>query len=479
MPLSWNASRFAVLQRATILVAMSLMLVVGCSPGTFFDDNSIDIENPLIPAPTGKLKTIWVGAWGDAIDNNLPAPDNNGGNNRSFRFVITPTIGGTMARVRFSNYYGTTPVVIGSARLSVGADGSKAVEAARDVGLTFNGQPGYTLQPGEVMVSDPADLTFQFGEILDVSVYLPGNFGPVARHSSLFIRNYTTEDGVGDVTTDTAGTMFTKPMTDWLLINGVDVYGPYQGTLALFGSSTTDGNHSNYSSTHTYPAQNVPLARHHDSRLSDWIAKRLNRAGYRIGVVNEGISGDTITDDVMNATLHVQNANQRISHDVLSQPNLIGMLTYFGSIDIRSADCMSAPAIEAATAQMIATAHAAKVPLVIATIPPSAFCTNPSQGNYGPSPSLPADPYAGGVIPGPANGGELQRLALNEWIRSVGAKLPGVAAVADFDKALADPTRVSFLLPQYNSGDNYHPNGNGYHEESMAFPVTALPPPPP
>ncbi len=76
-----------------------------------------------------------------------------------------------------------------------------------------------------------------------------------------------------------------------------------------------------------------------------------------------------------------------------------------------------------------------------------------------------------------ANGGEVQRLALNAWIRSTGATLPGVVGVADFSAALTDPERQSFMLPQYNSGDNYHPNGNGYHAEADAIPLDVLPAP--
>ena len=395
------------------------------------------------------------------------------GADQTFRFLVTPTLGGTSARVRFSNIYGKTPVTLGAAHLGIGADGSPAVDPAHDVALTFNGQPGTTLAAGGVITSDPALLTFAFGQTLAISVYLKGNFGPVSRHDALFITNYATPAGTGDGTTDTAGTAFTQTLPDWLLVSGVDVYGQYTGTLALFGSSTTDGYKSNYSSDQVYPTPNKAVPGQHTSRLSDQLAKRLNAAGYRIGVVNAGIPGDTVTKDVTNTTGNVENANQRIAQDVLSLPSLLGMVTYFGSIDIRSPDCQSAPAIEAATQQMVATAAAARVPVVLATIPPSAFCTNPTEANFGPFPN-PNDPFAGGATPGPENGGELQRIALNTWIRQTGVTLTGVVGVADFDSALADPARPNFLLPLYNSGDNYHPNGAGYGAESSAIPLAFL-----
>ena len=216
----------------------------------------------------------------------------------------------------------------------------------------------------------------------------------------------------------------------------------------------------------------MPVVGQHTERLSDLVAQRLNAAGYQIGVVNEGVPGDTVTVDSSNQTGNVKNANDRIAQDVLGLPNLLGMVAYFGSIDLRSQDCKSASAIEAATQRMVATAATAKVPVVLVTIPPSAFCTNPAQSNFGPSPS-PSAPYAGGS-PGTVNGAETQRLTLNDWIRQTGAQLPGVVGIADFDNALADPARPNFMQPLYNSGDNYHPNGEGYRAEAGSVPLAVL-----
>jgi hypothetical protein len=455
-------------QGITALLTLTFLLSLsGCGPNTI--NSTVGSANSALAA-----KQIWVGAWGDAMTNaDSSTSDNPGGSEQSFRFFVIPTIGGTQERVRFSNVYGTTPVTIGAARLAVGQEGSPAIDTTHDAALSFSGQPSVTIAPGTVVVSDPVKVTFSYGQVLAISVYLKGAFSAVSRHDSLFMTNYRTPTGSGDQTNDPTGSAFTQTLSDWLLINGVDVYGSYQGTIALFGSSTTDGFHSNYSSDQVYPTPNVPVAGQHTSRLSDWLAQRLNAAGYQIGVVNEGVPGDTVTDDVTNQINDVKNANQRIAQDVLGLPSLLGMVTYFGSIDIRSPDCMSAPAIETATQQMIATAAAAKAPVILATIPPSAFCMNPAEANYGPVPSS-SDPYAGGSQPGPINGGETQRIAFNAWIRSVGVSMPGVIGIADFDQALADPARPDFLQSLYNSGDNFHPNGMGYKAESLVIPYSLL-----
>ncbi len=463
-----SCSPFLCLFASLAILAFS----IGCGSG--FNGVTTATVSTTTVASTA-APSIWVGAWSNAMTNADANAVNTGGVDRTFRFLFFPTVSGTQERVRFSNYYGKTPVTIGAARLAAGTEGTAQIDSTQDAPLTFAGQPSVTIGPGEVVVSDPVKVTFTFGEALAVSMYLKGSFGLVSRHNSLFTQNYRGPNGGGDLTANASGTGFTSAHDEWLLLNGVDVYGPYQGTLILFGSSTTDGFHSNYSDDKVYPVQNGPVATQHTSRLSDWLARRLNAAGYKIGVVNLGVPGDTITDDSTGTTGNVQNANQRIGHDALTVPNPLAMVTYFGSIDIRSSDCKSAPAIEDATTRMVAQAYAAKLPILLATIPPSAFCTNPAQSNFGPFPSA-ADPYAGGVASGSTpNGGEMQRLALNTWIRSVGSNLPGVVGIADFSTALTDPARQSFLLPQYNSGDNYHPNGSGYHAESDAIPLESLP----
>lgn len=454
---------------------MSLLLLAsglsGCGSG---------VATPIATTPAPPVATvvppIWVGAWGASPTNGVATPDNGGGADQTFRFLMYPTIDGTQERVKFSNYFGSGPITVGAARLSVGTAGSNAVSSSQNLQVLFSGQPTVTIQPGTSVISDSVNVTFNQGQVLVVSMYLKGSFGQLNRHDALLVDNYATAAGAGDKTNDTAGTSFTTKVDDWLVVSEIDVYGPYQGTIAMFGSSTTDGFKSNYSSTQVYPAPNTPVAGQDNNRVSDWLARRLLSLGYRIGVINAGIPGDTITDTPQNTPNDTPTANQRVAHDVLAIPNLLAMISYFGSIDLRSSSCKSALEIEAATQQLITTAVTAKIPVVLATLPPSAFCTNPAQSNYGPIPTA-SDPYAGGLTPGPPNGGEAQRAVYNQWLRRTAATLQGVAGIADYDKQLADPQHPGFMLPQFNSGDNYHANGLGYKAEADALPLTMLPAP--
>jgi hypothetical protein len=117
-------------------------------------------------------------------------------------------------------------------------------------------------------------------------------------------------------------------------------------------------------------------------------------------------------------------------------------------------------------------ANQAGLRVVIATITPSAFCSNPASPNYGPFPS-PSTPYGGEGSP-PTNPGMVQRNLVNAWIRSTAVHLPGVVGLADFDKALSDPAHPDFMIPTLNSGDNFHPDGPGYSVMTQSIPLNML-----
>jgi lysophospholipase L1-like esterase len=199
----------------------------------------------------------------------------------------------------------------------------------------------------------------------------------------------------------------------------------------------------------------------------------LHAAGYRLGVVNAGISGNTAGPDSSNTVTGEQDGVGRFARDVLGQTNVKSVILYLGANDLRSKACNDARTVEGYTTQMISQAASAGVRVVVATIAPSTFCTNQTQAHYGPSPGK-SEPYAGGSKPGPQNPEEAERAAYNTWVRTVAGKMPGVVGIADFDKALADPDHPEFLLPRLNSGDNVHPNGTGYKAQAGAVPLNAL-----
>jgi lysophospholipase L1-like esterase len=405
-------------------------------------------------------QAMWVAAWTANAQNAGPNSEDLGGSEQSFRFIVLPTTDATQERVHFSNRLGTTPVTIGAARLAVAVNVGPAIDPTRDAPLTFSGATSITLSPGQEVVSDPVNISYNFGEKLAVSMYVQGTFPPLTEHSSEFQINFQNASGGGNVTTDTTGASMSAPMTDWLLLSEIDAYGSYQGSVAIFGSSSVDGHNSSFGDTNSYPTANVSIPTQDNDRPSDWLARQMRAAGYRVGVSNAGLLASAAGGAGGGA-----DGVDRMQHDVLQLPNIKAVVIYYGGIDLR-ADCLEADEVENALTNMVQQANAVGVRVILATIPPSEYCTTtagliPTSDN----------PYLGDINPGPENPGSTKRRAVNDWIRNTAVNLPGVVAIADFDAALADSNHPDFMIPYLNSGDNFHPNGVGYGVQSSAIPV--------
>jgi lysophospholipase L1-like esterase len=387
--------------------------------------------------------------------------------------IFMPTLSGSQERLHFSNFFGTAPITIGAARLAISPSGTAAIDPANDVAVTFNGASSVTIPAGAIITSDSVKLNYIFGQRLAVSIYVKGTFGPLTQHISQGPQGFESPVNAGDMTGDAGGASLSLPNGEWFLLSGMDVFGAYQGTVVLFGSSSIDGHNSDFGDTNSYPTPNVAVPGQDDDLPSDWLARDLQQAGYQLGVLNAGVLSDPAgPNSLATPQTGIQDGIDRLNRDVLQQTNVKAVVVYLGAIDIRSPECTSAPAIENSLSQIIAMSAAAGVRVVMSTLPPSAYCPTPGLPNSGPVPG-PADPYAGEGDP-PTNGGMVQRNLVNAWIRTTAATLPGVVGIADLDKAMADPAHPDFLLPNLNSGDNVHPDGVGYGVQSGAIPLNIL-----
>ena len=432
---------------------------------------NVTSQRAAITVSTASAALSWVVGWGASPENGQQGSENPGGSEQSFRNFFYPTVPGTTERVHLSNLFGQLPLTIGAARLALAAASNgvtgNAIDPANDVPLTFQGSSSITLAPGQEIVSDPVQITYSMGQKLAVRLYVPGSYPALTQHESQVTTNYATPSGAGNKTADASGVSFTQTNTEWFVLTGVDVYGGYQGTVALFGSSSIDGHNSNFGDSNSYPVANVPVPGQDNDRPSDWLGRQLVSAGYNVGVLNAGTIGDSAGEDARTATGAAIAGVDRMAHDVLQQPGIKTVIIYLGGVDLLS-DCVPATNVEASLTNMVNQAYIANVRVVLATVPPAEYCLSAQ-----PLPSA-SDPFAGDVNSGTENPGSLQRRTLNDWIRTTGAALPGVVGVADFDAALLDPAHPDFMLPNLNSGDNFHPNGTGYGVQSNAIPLGIL-----
>jgi lysophospholipase L1-like esterase len=219
----------------------------------------------------------------------------------------------------------------------------------------------------------------------------------------------------------------------WPFLTEVEVGGG-NGAVVALGDSLTDGLRSwgNY-----------------NYRWPDWLARRLQAAGggyARLGVVNRGISGNSLLSNPQVGSLAGQSMLNRFNRDVLGTAGVRYLILLAGINDISfstSSYPVSASSLIAGYRQIIARAHASGIKVYIATMPP----------------------FAGSVYYDSSK--EQVRQAANNWIRSSGE----FDAMIDFDRVLRDPGAPSRLLPAYDSGDHLHPNNTGYQVMGNTVPL--------
>lgn len=376
----------------------------------------------------GQRVTRWVGTW--TASPQAPEPPFIQANpaqfdNQTIRQIVHISVGGSRMRVRLSNEYGRTPLVVGSVHIARQLAGNGAsIMPGTDRTLTFGGRTEVTIPAGAPVLSDPVDLEAPALSNLAISIHLPKPTVASTFHSLGVQTTYVSSQG--DFTA--AGTLPTATTTtSWFFLSGVSVATrrPPAAVVAL-GDSITDGFASTVDANRRWP---------------NLLAARLQAAPRlrHVAVMDHGISGNRTLHDFIGP-----NALARFDRDVLVAPgakwvvvlegiNNIGLPGVFGLPQ----EAVSAQDIIFGYRQLIDRAHEKGLKIYGGTL----------------------TPFEGTTIPGyftPA--GEVKRQSVNRWIRTSGA----FDAVIDFDKAIRDPLQPTRMLPAYDSGDHLHPNDAGY-----------------
>ncbi|HTV80271.1 MAG TPA: SGNH/GDSL hydrolase family protein [Steroidobacteraceae bacterium] len=374
----------------------------------------------------------WVQTWGAApLPPSAalgPMPATPSFDNQTIRQTVRVSIGGQQLRIRFSNEYGTKPLVIGRARVAVADEHGNAVSGTeRDV--LFSGRPTTTIPAGAPFLSDPIDLPVGALSSLSISLYLPEATGPCTCHATGMQNAFVSDTG------DFTGKAFTPKQTVQLraFISGVEVHtGAEARAVVVLGDSISDGIGSTVDANHRWP---------------DLLADMLERAKDPWGVVNMGISGNQLLSDGAG-----QSALARFDRDVLSVPGVRTVIIFEGVNDLGisyghfegpmaaafkssfSGTRATRDSMIAGYEQLIARAHARGVKVLAATI----------------------TPYEGASYYSAE--GEAVRTAINTWIRTA-HKVDGVI---DFDAAMRDPARPTQIREGLHAGDHLHGSDAGY-----------------
>jgi lysophospholipase L1-like esterase len=375
---------------------------------------------PLLAKPEAKK---WVGTWASAplLDGHAKNAEEllteGTQSGATLREVVHVSIGGETVRVRFSNLYGTSPLVIGAVEIAQTLKGV-AIVPGTGKAVTFNGQPSVSIPAGALAVSDPTPFKLAPLSDLTVSFFLPNPTGPVTEHQ---LGNATSYHVTGNVVSSAS---LESPITatSWYYLNGVDTLAAADaGAVITIGDSITDGAKSTIDTNHRWP---------------DELARRLQAdPKYRnLSVLNEGISGNKILLDGAGP-----NALARFDRDVIAQSGAKYLLILEGINDIGrlhgTPDAgLTAADLISALNQMVVRAHDHGIAVIGCTLTPYH-----GAGYY-------------------TENGEAIRKAVNDWIRTGGA----LDGFVDFEAAVRDPNHPDTYLPSVDPGDHLHPNDAGY-----------------
>jgi len=398
------------------------------------------------PSTAHPARTTWVGSWG-SVPTTVPPASTTMFSNQTIRQTVHLSIGGSALQVRFSNEFGTAPLVIGEAHvgLAAGSQPSRSVAPSSDRRLSFADHVSATVPAGAPLLSDPVRLAVRPGADLVVSLYLPRPTRATTTHAFAFQDNVVAAGNVTGSRTVTPTATFGQ----WWFLSGVSVAAPARdGAVVALGDSITDG-------ANTTPNTN--------SRWPDVLARRLQATpGLRgLGVLNEGISGNRLLHDPNPlpgsgadafAAQFGESALRRFDRDVSSQPGARYVIVLLGVNDLGHPGTI-APESERVTPadliagyqQVIDRAHQQGMLVFGGTITPFANDT------FG--------------FDTPAN--RAARLVVNRWIRTSGA----YDGVVDFDAALRDPADPERIRPEFDSGDHLHPNDAGAAALANAVPL--------
>lgn len=348
---------------------------------------------------------------------------------QTFRQTARISLGGPRLRVRLSNAYGTQPLRIGAASVAARAGDTPQP-------LSFDGQPGVLISPGQERLSDPLPLVTDDRQALQVSVFVPG---PTPVQTFHWEGRQTSWTAPGDQSRAQALSAASST-TARLFLAGIEVETAARArSVVVIGDSITDG---------------ATASLDQDQRWTDHLAARLAPRG--IAVVNAGISGGRLLRDGMGESVLA-----RLQRDALDQPGVASVIVLIGINDISwpgtaFARNQARPALAELQAGYRALAEQARgrgIRIVGATLTPFA----------GALPDTPLDDY---YHPDK----DVLRRQLNAWLRTDSP----FDAVIDLDAALRDPADPSQMAAAYDSGDHLHPGDAGNRAMAEAVDLEVL-----
>jgi lysophospholipase L1-like esterase len=415
--LSWR--RGAILAAAVLAAGLFVPALSSGASAAIPDASAARAATPAA-APAGPAASDgWTGTWAVSPQSGGPSY-----NQQTLRQIVHTSIGGSAARIRISNAFGSTSLTVSDVHVAQRTSGS-SVNTGTDRKATFGGQSSVTIAPGAMAVSDSVSFAVSALSDVAVSFYLPNTTGSATYHQQGTQTNYVAG---GDVS---ANATLTGASTNgsYAFLSNLDVQNTAaEGSVVTLGASITDG---------------VASAQDDNRRWPNDLAKRLSDSGRTVGVLNQGISGNKLLTDGAG-----QSALNRFDRDVTGQPGVRWVIFSDDPInDVGVANPPTGAQLITALQQLISRAHTAGISFLCSTL-------TPFQGSSGWS-----------------QAGENSRDAVNAFIRGANS---GCDGIVDQDTATHDPANPTHYLAAYDAGDHLHPNEAGLQAIANAVDLSLL-----
>ncbi len=375
----------------------------------------------------------WVSIWGNAMSIAENRPERYA-RDITLRYPIRIPLGkdaeqaGMAIRLTFDNYCGTEPVTLTKTTLLVRGE---------FLPVTFGGARETTIAAGAQVTSDALDVPLFAGETVSVSFYL-ADFtlmrSVVFTCGQLSGGLYANGDQTEQAQIDVAASRATK--LNYFLSNVSILTAQENRTIVCYGDSIT--------------AQDWP----------DDLQLRCIREGHaHTAIIRRAASGTRILREYTCLTYESYGlkGERRFLHEVptdgadavIIQQGINDIIHPVGE-DVNIFRPMSdLPTVEALIDGLktyIAQARAMGLKVYVGTLLP----------------------MGGWRTDAPFR--QEMRHAFNDFIRTTDL----IDGCIDFDRALRDPSRPDWFLPEYDSGDHLHPSKRGYERMAEEIPAELL-----
>ena len=372
-------------------------------------------------------RSHWVSVWGNAVSVAENRPERYA-KNITIRYPIHVPFGGSGLRLTFDNYCGTEPITLNKVTVFYGG---------KFHWVFHEGQREMTIGAGQTLVTDPLDLEIQAGEVLQVSFYL-ADFtlmrsvvyacGPLSE--GLYANGDETENAHINMESSRKTHLF------YFLSNVSVLTEPENRAIVCYGDSIT--------------AQDWP----------DDLALRCFREGYHnTAIIRRATSGSRILREYTCLTYESYglSGEHRFHHEVptdgadvvIIQQGINDIIHPVGRRSNAFRPMSDLPTVEELIEGLkdyISKARSYGYRVYVGTLLPMGGWRTDA-------------PFRQGM-----------RHAYNEFIRTTDL----IDGCIDFDKALRDPEKPDYFLPEYDSGDHLHPSKAGYERMAMEIPAHLL-----